>query len=223
MGDLKLYTPKEIEEGSVESSEELEILKTIYDDYIVGFLSRAHPDLGRKGPVCPFVPRSLKQNTIYLGIISTHGRKVSEREIEDILFRTKNRFLSLEPTDSLYKAAMIIFPDLSYEETLVYIDGIQRKIKPAFVREGLMIGEFHKNNNSPGLHNSSFFPLRTELPALAMRSLVPGDLNFMILDGYCPELRVDLLESYLKFFGEKNIKEVAIAKAELEKAKSLLH
>lgn len=80
----------------------------------------------------------------------------------------------------------------------------------------MMIGEFHQKNNTGGLHNPSFFPLRTPIPALAMRYIVPGDLNFMTLNSYSPQLKANLLKSYLNKFGSQDIKEVIEAKVELD-------
>ena len=59
-----------------------------------------------------------------------------------------------------------------------------------FVERGLMIGEFHSANNATGLRNTSFYPLRTPYPCLAVRHMVPGDFVFMTLDAYEPDLQV---------------------------------
>ena len=42
-----------------------------------------------------------------------------------------------------------------------------------------MIGEFHSINNSCGLRNESFYPLRTPIPCLAIRHMVGTDIAFM--------------------------------------------
>ena len=42
-----------------------------------------------------------------------------------------------------------------------------------------MVGEFHRHNLTPGLHNSEFFPLRTNLPAIAIRHMAPSDIVFL--------------------------------------------
>jgi len=59
------------------------------------------------------------------------------------------------------------------------IDGVQLALKPEFLAKGLMVGEFHRLNNACGLRNSSFYPLRTPSPCLAVRKIVPTDLAFM--------------------------------------------
>jgi hypothetical protein len=49
---------------------------------------------------------------------------------------------------------------------------VDAALKEDFVAQGLMLGEFHLANNSAGLRNSSFFPLRTPYPCLAIRHMV---------------------------------------------------
>ena len=71
-----------------------------------------------------------------------------------------------------------------------------------------MLGEFHRYNNSPGLRNPEFFPLRTPYPSLAMRYMVPSDLPFLSPDKYPPRLRVAFLESFLSRFGPEGGPEV---------------
>jgi hypothetical protein len=55
---------------------------------------------------------------------------------------------------------------------------VQTSCKPYYVQRGLMLGEFHLRNNSPGLRNESFFPLRTPVPCLAVRHMV--STNYMM-------------------------------------------
>ena len=59
------------------------------------------------------------------------------------------------------------------------IDEVQQELKGKFIEKGLMIGEFHKANNSSGLRNPNFYPLRTPYPCLAIRYMVASDIAFM--------------------------------------------
>ena len=47
---MKLYTPIEIEQVQQDLPYLIEIM-----EWVKSFLSRHHPDLGRPGPVCPYV------------------------------------------------------------------------------------------------------------------------------------------------------------------------
>jgi hypothetical protein len=191
----ELYTPDSLENLQ---HEDLPYLREIAA-WSKEFLAKPHPQLGRPGPVCPFLPRALKVNTIQLGVIRTQG--LTPLEIEAMVRQYRDSFLALEPSHgdlAMYKAIMLIFPDLQAETDACLVDQIQQRLKPFFVEEGLMIGEFHQWNQTPGLHNDKFYPLRSPLPMLAIRFMVESDLPF--LDRLCddPEVRSHYLKAYLK-------------------------
>merc|ERR1712023_588819 len=100
-----------------------------------------------------------------------------------------------------------MFPDITLDQTELCIDGVQSACKPFFVRRGLMLGEFHLRNNSPGLRNKNFFPLRTPLPCLAIRHMVPSDIAFLDVESYDLTLRVSFLKSFLNVFGNEKHRE----------------
>lgn len=52
-------------------------------------------------------------------------------------------------------------------------------MKPSFVEAGMMLGEFYSENESPGLYNPDFRPLRSPIPLFVYRRLVPNDLVFL--------------------------------------------
>ena len=52
-------------------------------------------------------------------------------------------------------------------------------IKVNLKKKGYMIGEFHMVNNTSGLRNKNFYPLRTPYPSLAIRHMVSSDIAFM--------------------------------------------
>lgn len=119
---------------------------------------------------------------------------------------------------------MLIFPDVDTEAATQIIDPIQQKLKPLFVESGLMIGEFHRRTESPGLHNPNFRPLRSPTPLLAIRFMNELDLPFLQSPDN-PHLRIRYLEAYLKQFHnqiqdqtklQKIYENLALAKAEVQ-------
>ncbi|MBW4469550.1 MAG: hypothetical protein KME45_04000 [Stenomitos rutilans HA7619-LM2] len=168
-------------------------------EWVKNFLGRPHPDLGRSGPVCPFVPRALQLDTIRLAVIRTQA--MGQSQIEEIVRRYRDQFLELEPQSgemAFYKAIMLVFPDVSPEQAPELIDAVQQKLKPFFVEQGLMIGEFHQQNETPGLHNPHFRPLRSPIPMLAIRFMAESDLPFLERMSDQPQLRVRYLQAYLE-------------------------
>lgn len=163
-------------------------------------------NLGRKGPTCPFVPGSLKLDSIFLGLV-TQEQAGDMQSMEAVVMDMLERFKSMEPKvgpKAQHKAIILIFPHITLEEAPKMIDGLQKKLKPLFVSEGLMVGEFHKLNNACGLHNSNFFPLRTPTPCLAIRNMVPSDIVFLNGAEFSVEIRRSMLSRYLQRFGDSS-------------------
>ncbi|WP_139236564.1 DUF6875 domain-containing protein [Rugamonas rubra] len=161
------------------------------------FLARTHPDLGRKGPVCPFVPIALAQDSIWLAEIN--DPEPSLESIAAVIATYRDLFLATPPTDgpdSINKAFMVLFPNLGAEGAAV-VDQVQYRLKRDFVDMGLMLGEFHALNESAGLRNPDFRPLRSPIPILAIRHMVDSDLPFLLRDGYPAEARAAFLRAYL--------------------------
>ena len=200
---MQLYTPIELDRIKQDLFYLIEITQ-----WAKTFLARPHPDLGRPAAVCPFVPHALKLNSIRLAAI--RAKNLESSQVEEIVLGYRNIFLEIEPQEresAINKVVLLVFPDLHIDDTDKLIDGVQQKLKPLFVKTGLMLGEFHNRTESPGLHNPNFRPLRSPIPILAIRYLVESDLPFLV-STHNLGLRVRYLEAYLQHFdqgGKDNI------------------
>jgi hypothetical protein len=198
---MQLYTPLEIDRIQQDIPYLIEVM-----EWVKTFLAKPHPDLGRSGVVCPFVPHSLKSNSIRLAVI--RAKNLQPQQVEDIVKDYRDIFLQMEPQDrnvGINKAFLLIFPDIESNDAATLIDNIQQKLKPFFVEEGLMIGEFHKHTETRGLYNQDFYPLRSPVPLIAIRFMVEADLPFL-MNANNLHLRIRYLEAYLQRF-EKNMKD----------------
>ena len=82
-----------------------------------------------------------------------------------------------------HHALMVLFPAVGPHDVPWVIDAPQRHLKTEFVERGLMVGEFHAGPPmAAGLHNPRFRPLRSPVPLLAIRAMVPTDLPFLLGD-----------------------------------------
>jgi len=163
--------------GFLPRDEDLEVLGTMLC-YVREFLAKTHPDVGRGGPVCPFIPKALKLDCLYLQVSRGRTRHEVRRAVED----AKAAFGGLKPNTGnmrFFRAVVLVFPEVPIKNANSIIDGTQQELKDRFVQDGLMLGEFHLLNNAPGLRNANFFPLRAPYPCLAMRHMVPSDLPFL--------------------------------------------
>jgi hypothetical protein len=163
------------------------------------FLARPNPDLGRAGPVCPFIRPSLDKKTLWLTAIE--GAEPEPEAFEDLVLGYKDWFLELPPVtgeEEVFKAILILLPDVEEKNYQNIIDGMQKWLKPAFVKQQLMIGQFHALNEEAGVRNIAFRPLKCPVPLLAIRRITPGDIVFMKRpDGQYDK---ELLENFLRTF-----------------------
>jgi hypothetical protein len=157
------------------------------------YLARPHPDLGRGGPVCPYVPTSLNRRLFHLTVCRIRPGEDPNAHVATAVAIYRDWFMRLEPLDSIdaiYKTILILFPDVSSGKAPGVIDVTQARLKPSFVEAGLMLGQFHgRPPVDGGLWNADFRPLRAPVSLLAIRYMVPADLPFLrgdrrLLDGY---------------------------------------
>jgi hypothetical protein len=162
------------------------------------YLARPHPELGRGGPVCPFVRPAMAKGALHLTVV--HGADLRAEEVHDLVAAYRDWFLALEPVtgrEAQYKSINILFPDITPCRVHELIDATQERLKPEYVREGIMIGEFHDGPpDKAGLWNEDFRPLRSPIPLLSIRHMVPTDFAFL-------RDRKDFMEAYLAAFGER--------------------
>jgi hypothetical protein len=162
------------------------------------FLCKSHPDLGREGPVCPFTQPSLSQKLFWVTMI--RGPEINQLQAGHAIEHYRDLLLELEPKTgpaSTLKTILILFPDLSHAKASVEMEALQKRLKPDFVKKGLMLGQFYEGCPESGLWNDSFHPLQSPLPLLAIRNMVPSDFPFL----HGNRGNEGMLVSYLNRFG----------------------
>lgn len=156
-------------------------VSTAVDRWARDYLCRAHPRLGRSGPVCPYVPRALAARTLSVAVIAE--RPADTDEVVDLMNRYCDWFLDQPDAADVHRALLVLFPALRPHEVAWAVDEAQRVSKSAFVRAGLMIGQFHDRPPAAGgIRNPAFRPLRSPVPLLAVRHMVASDLPFLADD-----------------------------------------
>ena len=191
-------------------------------DWVRTFLARPHAEVGRSGPVCPFTPAALALDTIWLTQVEDSDPEPAR--LIEVVSRYRDLFFQIEPREgptAINKTILVVFPNLGGDAAAL-VDDVQQQLKSSFVDLGLMLGEFHAKNESPGLRNPDFRPLRSPVPMLAIRQMVETDLPFLRRCIDEPHLRVAYLRSYLRRLGGAVRRSyfdqavVALVEAELE-------
>ena len=140
-------------------------------EFLMG-LTRNHPKLGRDGAVCPYVAGGIKSDAFYACSIFSNDEFDVRRAIAGSL--QPFRHLDGQVTK---KALFILFPSLNTEDT-AFLDRAHKDFRIHFVRRKLMLGVFHPEEVSEGLHNGSFHPSVCDIPMAVVRNMVAGDKAF---------------------------------------------
>lgn len=134
-------------------------------------LTKGHPNLGREGPICPYLELAMSKNLVRLAVYEGKG-------VIDLIRALADEFENIEterPQDRIFRNITIVLPG----RTLGEIEGIQRALKPEFIKKGLMLGEFHPLCGVSGIHSESFKPLQSPDPMLSVRQMVQSDIAFL--------------------------------------------
>lgn len=145
------------------------------------YLCCPHAELGRNGPMCPFVPGALQKQLLFGTVYAETDLDVDD--IKAILLQEMERFIALPPVsgnEAQFKSLMALFPNLPADRVQDVIETAQADLQQQFVPNGLMVGEFHAGPpQKGGLWNSDFRPLYSPVPMLVIRHMVPTDLLFL--------------------------------------------
>ena len=186
-------------------------------DWAEQYLSAPHPDLGRPGVVCPYVRFSLRHNTLWFTEVPAAAENAARLDAR--LTELATVFTGLDPVEAdraTEKALVIAFPGLPAEQAPDRLGGMLRRLKPAFVDDGLMLGPVFPGNEIPGAHNPDFRPMRGPVPLVALRVLMETDLPFLDRPIDPPHLRARYLRAYLTRLG------AGISQSRREKAEHTL-
>ncbi|MFI9555195.1 DUF6875 domain-containing protein [Nonomuraea endophytica] len=166
-------------------------------DWARAYLTRPHPSLGRKGPVCPYAQTSLDRGTFYLAVCP--GEPTVE-ELSERLAGFRSYFQQLVTpagVSAQFRTILVLVPDLPHARAAELIDTVQLMLKQEYVEAGLMIGEFYPGPPpKAGLWNPDFRPLGSPVPLLAIRHMVASDFPFLKDD---PKQAA----AYLERFGDR--------------------
>jgi hypothetical protein len=160
------------------------------------YLCEPHAALGREGPVCPYAGPSLKRELFWLAVAT--GVPAEDDGVAAVVREYRDWFARLAPVDghdTQYKAVLVLFPELPAERVGGLLDSVQVALKPEFVADGLMVGQFHASCGEAGLWNSTFRPMRSRVPLIAIRTMVRSDAPFLVDSAHS-------LAAYLRRFGD---------------------
>jgi uncharacterized protein DUF6875 len=162
------------------ANSDLAALRTVAD-WIKSFVTKPHKDLGRDGPVCPFVPEALERKTLWLASEHIAGRSVAE--VVQLINGYKTQLLQqpFHGEGVNYNSIVVVFTDLSADRAKGLFDDVLEQLAvPSYVENGLVMGGFYESNEAAAIYNRSFRPFTPPVPFLLMRHAVISDWKFFL-------------------------------------------
>jgi hypothetical protein len=173
-------------------------------DWIKTYVVRPHEDLGRAGPVCPFVPAALERRTLWLAPEQIADQSASA--VVELMSSYTRRFLDTQPTDgddAKYKVIVVVFTDLPADHAQgVFDDVLQHLAVPSYAEHGILFGPFHERFEGTAIYNSNFRPFQSPVPFLFVRQGVISDWKFFLDND-------DLFNLWARRFGESAVHALA--------------
>lgn len=201
-----LFLLEDLEDGSRTrelAESDLGALQAVAD-WIKTFVARPHNDLGRAGPVCPFVPGSLERKTLWLAPEQIADR--SAPAVVELMNGYIRRLLDAQPNDgddAKYKAIVVVFADLPADRAQgIFDEVLQQLAVPSYAEHGIMFGPLYPGHEGTAMYNSSFRPFTSPVPFLFVRLPVVDDWKFFL--DY-----EEMLNLYARRFGESAVHALA--------------
>ncbi|MFH8282506.1 DUF6875 domain-containing protein [Streptomyces antibioticus] len=168
------------------------------DTWLTEYISASHPEIGRTGPICPFVSPSRKNRTMEIRLRLV-GPAPSRELVEEIARSSLREYelTTWQGRNPMLQAMAVVLPDLRSEDTAL-LDQAQARVKDDFVERGLMIGQFHENCEVTAARNPRFAVSRAPVPVLAIRAIALHDVFFL---SDRPHWFAKYREKFGKFYG----------------------
>ncbi|MFE0689600.1 DUF6875 domain-containing protein [Streptomyces xiamenensis] len=152
--------------------------EAVLSGWLTGYVTAPHPELGRDGPVCPFVAPSIRSGVLHSARFPWHpgdGLPAMSRLIHAAMDAFERRFAA-QPTslDSL----IVVFDGLERREWHL-IDDVYEEVKDEAVGRGLMLGQMHPDCDARAARNPLFPANRSPLPQMVVRRMAFHDILFL--------------------------------------------
>jgi hypothetical protein len=155
--------------------------RRLVDTWLREYVAVGDERVGRSGPVCPFIPRTLAQHSLESKVrLDIDGS--SEPELTDQLRAEISEFGKAgrppNNTGVLLQSRLIVMPRMG-PEGWERLDSVYASLKDFSVESGLMIGQFHPNCDERAVRNADFRVSIAPVAILAIRHMAPHDILFL--------------------------------------------
>jgi len=144
------------------------------------YLAKPHPELGRKGPICPFVKHTVDIGRYFVSVQARIDGS-SLHALRGAVLDEAAAFLQHSPnvgSKGAFGSLVMVFPNIP-DARLGILDEIHSELKTALMERDLMFSPFHKYSNKPSISNPDFKVFRAPFAALVVRHMDVRDIAFL--------------------------------------------
>jgi len=149
--------------------------------WVRDYVGKPHPELGRNGAICPFVPTALRKHRLRLCIRRDIGPDDDPRKMSVVLLehaRDLLRRFPLRTHEDELNCVVVGFPGLTGASGNA-VDFAHEREKSLLMGNGLMASQFHSDCHKPGARNPDFELYRSPFPCLVIRHMGVHDIAFV--------------------------------------------
>lgn len=152
------------------------------DAWLTNYISRPHPDLGRQGPVCPFVAPARREaaiDTVSARWDARSSEATTSQHLHAVVAAALERFGSqMPPSDNPKLQALVVMIGQLTSDEWHLLDHVHAQVKLGVMQQGLMLGQFHPLCPAPAARNPRFPVNRAPVPVLVVRRMAVHDHLF---------------------------------------------
>ncbi len=149
--------------------------------WLYDYVAKPNPEIGRKGPVCPFMPPALRADAVDYAYRYDLTGNSEEDLFSELLGEFEDFDRTAEPaslTRTSLASRLVVLP-YGDATTWLAIDNIYESLKDAAVMRGLMVAQFHPHCDVRAVRNEAFRIARSPIAAIAIRRMAPHDILFL--------------------------------------------
>lgn len=137
-------------------------------------IARPHPDLGRSGAVCPYVPKARAAGKVEISACrGPLALDAVTAALQPVIAQVAEMVRARAPGEAAC-AAVVAFP----ETAVATVFAAQELLVDHVASLGLAIAVFSPDHPGRGLHNPAFRPMRAPWPLVVVRQTVRQDAVF---------------------------------------------
>jgi hypothetical protein len=152
-------------------------------DWITTFILEPNDELGRSGPVCPYMPTSVERHRMWLA--PEHIGEGNAAHVIDVVNDYKRRLLEADSSggggDINYDVVTVVFTDLTADRAGSLFDEVLSEIAvTSYAEDGIVFGPFYNGNAGTAIYNDGFRPFQSPVPFIFVRHGVVDDWKFFV-------------------------------------------